>query len=646
MVIESPQQYKSLAEIEAEVEAGSQVATVKPKIIEPLDYENVLLHWKTEIISDVLRDMLQFPTDDFQISALQRQGRTLFSTVPETAEKEAHSLFVRECIKTYKSDWHVVNYKYEEYSGDFRQLPNKVLRPEKLSAHVFEVDEDVEKDEDTASLRSQKGGVSKHGWLYKGNVNGAITVTMRSFKRRYFHLDENTSKDPKGTIFLDSCMGVVQNSKVRRFAFELKMQDKSTFLLAADSEAEMEEWITTLNKILYSSFEQAMQEKKNGDLNDDDEHGKTELSTGDFQETFQTARDIESKMRSEARLKLFTLDPDTQKLDFSAIELNVQQFEEKFGKRVLVSCHDLLFNLQGCVAENEERPTTNVEPFYVILSLFDVQNNRKISANFHVDLNHPLVRQMTSGHGSGPNQLASGLPEGAVRYPKQGIFSVTCPHPEIFLVARIEKVLQGGITHCTEPYMKSSDSAKMAQKVLKNAKTACGRLGQYRMPFGWAARPVFKDASGTLDKSARFSALYRQDSSKLSDEDMFKLLTDFRKPEKMAKLPVLLGNLDVTIDSVPPDLTNCVTSSYIPVGNFEGNGQSSALLEVEEFVPCIAKCSQPFTIYKNHLYVYPKHLKYDGQKCFAKARNIAVCIQFKDSDEDEAQPLKVHLHAI
>ncbi|XP_056226488.1 dedicator of cytokinesis protein 9 isoform X1 [Seriola aureovittata] len=653
---------------------GSQLwipttALVKPKIIEPLDYENVLLQRKTQIISDVLRDMLQFPTDDFQISTLRRQGRTLFSTVPETAEKEADSLFVQECIKTYKSDWHVVNYKYEEYSGDFRQLPNKVLRPEKLAAHLFEVDEDVEKDEDTASLGSQKGGVSKHGWLYKGNMNSAISVTMRSFKRRYFHLaqlgdgsynlnfykDENTSKEPKGTIFLDSCMGVVQNSKVRRFAFELKMQDKSTFLLAADSEAEMEEWITTLNKILHSSFEQAMQEKRNGDLHDDEEHGKTDLSSGSFQDSFQTARDIESKMRSEARLKLFTLDPYTQKLDFSGIEPDVRQFEEKFGKRVLVSCNDLSFNLQGCVAENEEGPTTNVEPFYVVLSLFDVQNSRKISADFHVDLNHPLVRQMTSGSGSGQElqingsrddgllggcRLASGLPDGALDYPRQGVFSVTCPHPDIFLVARVEKVLQGGITHCTEPYMKSSDSAKMAQKVLKNAKTACSRLGQYRMPFAWAARPVFKDASGTLDKSARFSALYRQDSSKLSDEDMFKLLTDFRKPEKMAKLPVLLGNLDVTIDSVAPDVTNCVTSSYIPVRNFEGNGPGSALLEVEEFVPCIAKCSQPFTIYKNHLYVYPKLLKYDGQKSFAKARNIAVCIEFKDSDEDEAQPLK------
>uniref|UniRef100_A0A7N9AMX8 Dedicator of cytokinesis 9b n=1 Tax=Mastacembelus armatus TaxID=205130 RepID=A0A7N9AMX8_9TELE len=597
--------------------------SVKPKIIEPLDYENVLLQRKTQIISDVLRDMLQFPMDDFQVSTLRRQGRTVFSTVPETAEKEAHLLFVRECIKTYKSDWHVVNYKYEEYSGDFRQLPNKVLRPEKLATHLFEVDEDVEKDEDTASLSSQKGGVSKHGWLYKGNMNSAISVTMRSFKRRYFHLaqlgdgsynlnfykDENTSKEPKGTIFLDSCMGVVQVNKVRRFAFELKMQDKSTFLLAADSEAEMEEWISTLNKILHSSFEQAMQEKRNGDLHD----GVCVF-----------------------HILLISL-LSVLKLDFTGIEPDVRQFEEKFGKRILVSCNDLSFNLQGCVAENEEGPTTNVEPFYVVLSLFDIQNSRKISADFHVDLNHPLVRQMTLGSGNGQDlqingssgdgllggyRLTSGLPEGALQYPRQGVFSVTCPHPEIFLVARVEKVLQGGITHCTEPYMKNSDSTKMAQKVLKNAKTACSRLGQYRMPFAWAARPVFKDASGTLDKSARFSALYRQDSSKLSDEDMFKLLTDFRKPEKMAKLPLLLGNLDVTIDSVAPDVANCVTSSYIPVRNFEGNGPGSALLEVEEFVPCIAKCSQPFTIYKNHLYVYPKHLKYDGQKSFAKVRAV------------------------
>ncbi|TRY81520.1 hypothetical protein DNTS_003860 [Danionella cerebrum] len=789
---------------------------VKPKVIEPLDYESVLVQRKTQILSDVLRDMLQFPIDDFQISTLKRQGRTLCSSVPDGAEKRASSLLVQQCIKTYNSDWHVVNYKYDDYSGDFRQLPNKVPRPEKLASHVFEVDEDADKEEvniahggevtslsgrgtqaeeqvsdsevkegqseqesvievDAASLGSQRGGVSKHGWLYKANMNSAISVTMKSFKRRYFHLtqlgdgsynlnfykDEKISKEPKGTIFLDSCMGVIQNSKVRRFAFELKMQDKSTYLLAADSEGEMEDWITTLNKILHSSFELAMLERRNGELHDgltaivelgcvfyrlvedwrcsvigrrvhsDEEMGKTDTSPGNFQDSFQSARDIESKMRSETRLKLFTLDPDTQRLDLSGIEPDVKQFEEKFGKRVLVSCNDLSFNLQSCVAENEEGPTTNdfpalntpepsphspkrslyhsagtsiapikvspdqgllwnafgickiqlggtltcdigscdadiVEPFFVVLSLLDVQNSRKISADFHVDLNHYLVRSMIpsasiqiNGGVDSPQggTLLSEL-EGMLQYPRKGVFSVTCPHPDIFLVARIEKVLQGGITHCAEPYMKSSDSAKamnkhtlthikqcmrrrVAQKVLKNAKMACSRLGHYRMPFAWAARPVFKDASGILDKSARFSPLYRQDSNKLSEEDLFKLLADFRKPEKMAKLPVILGNLDVTIDNVPPDVANCVTPSYIPVRPFESSGLSEGvLLEVEEFVPCIAKCSQPFTTYNNHLYVYPKHLKFDSQKAFTKARNIAVCVEFRESDEEDAQPLK------
>uniref|UniRef100_A0A8C9XZ85 Dedicator of cytokinesis 9 n=1 Tax=Sander lucioperca TaxID=283035 RepID=A0A8C9XZ85_SANLU len=648
----------SICEITSDVpvtECFVCVLQVKPKVIEPLDYENVLVQRKTQILSDVLRDMLQFPLEDFEILTLRRQGRTLYPTVPVNAEREAQSLFVQECIKTYKSDWHVVNYKYEDYSGDFRQLPNKVSRPDKLAVHVFEVDEDVDKDEDTASLGSQKGGFSKHGWLYKGNMNSAISVTMRSFKRRYFHLtqlgdssyilnfykDEKISKEPKGTIFLDSCMGVVQNNKVRRFAFELKMQDKSTYLLASDSEGEMEDWINTLNKILHSSFEIAMQEKRNGDIHD----GVKCLSCP------QSARDIESRMRNETRLKLFTLDPDTQKLDFSGIEPDVKQFEEKFGKRVLVNCNDLAFNLQSCVAENEEGPTTNVEPFYVTLSLFDIQNGRKISSDFHVDLNHPSVRGMVPSNtsqylnGGGDThpegqRLVHGVPEAAMQYPRLGVFSVTCPHPDIFLVARIEKVLQGGINHCAEPYMKSSDSTKVAQKVLKNAKLACCRLGQYRMPFAWAARSLFKDASGTLDKSARFSALFRQDSNKLSNEDMLKLLADFRKPEKMAKLPVILGNLDVTIDNVAPDLTNCVTSSYIPVKQFDVSDKTNIFFEVEEFVPYIAKCSQPFTIYNNHLYVYPKHLKYDSQKSFAKARNIAVCIEFKDSDEEEAVSLK------
>uniref|UniRef100_A0A8C1N156 Dedicator of cytokinesis 9 n=1 Tax=Cyprinus carpio TaxID=7962 RepID=A0A8C1N156_CYPCA len=632
----------------------TSVLVVKPRVVEPLDYESVLVQRKTQILSDGLRDMLLFPLEDFQVCMLPRQIRTLCPSIPPHALREAQSLFVQECIKSYISDWHVVNYKYEDYSSDFRQLPNKVSRPDNLAQHVFEVDEDVDKDEDTASLGSQKGGLIKQGWLHKGNMNSAISVTMRSFKRRYFHLtqlgdgsynlnfykDEKINKEPKGTIFLDSCMGVVQNNRVRRFAFELKMQDKSGYVLAADSESEMDDWINTLNKILNSNFELAMQDKRNGDLHD----GVNRIQSKNFE-------DIESKMRNETRLKLFTLDPDLQKLDFSGIEPDVKPFEEKFGKRILVNCNDLSFNLQSCVAENEEGPTTNVEPFFVSLSLFDIQSGRKISSDFHVDMNHPSVKALLPPSGAqnstaapdspqAAHPTASSLTDSAIQFPRQGVFSVTCPHPDVFLVARIEKVLQGGIAHCAEPYMKNSDSAKAAQKVLKSAKMACSRLGQYRMPFAWAARPLFKDASGTVDKSARFSALYRQDGNKLSNEDVFRLLADFRKPEKMAKLPVILGNLDVTVDNVAPDLTNCVTASYLPLHQTEVVDRSRVVFEVEEFVPSIAKYSQPFTIYNNHLYVYPRHLKYDSQKSFTKARNIALCLEFRDSDEEDAVPLK------
>lgn len=46
------------------------VFQVKPRVVEPLDYESVLIQRKTQILSDGLRDMLQFPLEDFQVIRL------------------------------------------------------------------------------------------------------------------------------------------------------------------------------------------------------------------------------------------------------------------------------------------------------------------------------------------------------------------------------------------------------------------------------------------------------------------------------------------------------------------------------------------------------------------------------------------------
>ncbi|KAM3857704.1 dedicator of cytokinesis protein 11 [Diretmus argenteus] len=680
----------------------TSVVVEQPMIIEPLDYETVVFQRKAQIHSDPHRDLLLCPVDDVSQSQISRQRRTVVPSVPHNAEREARSLFAKECIKMYNTDWHVINYKYEAYSGDFRMLPSKGLKTEKLPAHVFEIDEDA-KDEDSASLCSQRGGIMKQGWLQKANINSSLSVSMRVFKRRYFYLsqlpdgsyilnsykDEKNCKDTKGSIYLDSCIDVVQCPKMRRNGFELKMQDRYSHFLAADSEAEMEEWVLTLKQALQSSTE-AGQDRRNGgdslDCNLDEDttsQGKGEsllesLGRSLHPELMKYARETDqfNKInRNEGRQKLFSLDPETQRLDFSGIEPDVKLFEERFGRRVVVSCHDLTFSLQGCVSEKGDGVLTNVEPFFISLALFDVSKSCKISGDFHVDLNPPCVRDMltdTSGQLSpssdsegggggvgeggggggggggvvmnGDGGKGNGLPvlqrvsESLLRFPTQGIFSVTNPHADIFLVARVEKVLQNGITHCAEPYIKTSDISKTAQKVLKAAKQTCQRLGQYRMPFAWAAKQVFKDAQGSLDMDGKFSPLYRQDSSKVSTDDIIKLLADIRKPEK-SKLQTIPGQLNVTIECVPPDFSNTVTSSYIPVKPFE-EGCERVSVEMEEFLPEEAKYNYPFTTYKNHLYIYPLQLKYDNQKTFAKARNIAICVQFRDSDEEGATPLK------
>ena len=49
----------------------------------------------------------------------------------------------------------------------------------------------------------------------------------------------------------------------------------------------------------------------------------------------------------------------------------------------------------------------------------------------------------------------------AILFLFQAIFSVTFPNPDVFLVARIDKILQSSISQCADNYIKAADNAKV-----------------------------------------------------------------------------------------------------------------------------------------------------------------------------------------
>ncbi|XP_061192678.1 dedicator of cytokinesis protein 7-like isoform X2 [Saccostrea echinata] len=138
--------------------------------------------------------------------------------------------------------------------------------------------------------------------------------------------------------------------------------------------------------------------------------------------------------------------------------------QEHFGHRIIVKCLQLKMELE-------------FEPLFATMALYDAREKKKISENFYFDVNQDEQKKMIMMHIHQADVSTMS---------RAACFSITYPSPDVFLVIRLEKVLQqGDISECAEPYMKE-DKAK-EDRLRSNAAQFCDRLGKYRMPFAWTA---------------------------------------------------------------------------------------------------------------------------------------------------------------
>ncbi|XP_065346303.1 dedicator of cytokinesis protein 11 isoform X2 [Cloeon dipterum] len=663
-----------------------------PEIVTPIEYEAFILKNKTLLQNDPQRELLLYPSDDVSQVILPRKFRTVLPPLPgcvvageDQLSKLAQSpLLARESLRSYNTNWNLVHYKYSSFGGTYHDLP-KTPKPEELREEIYEIDADIDAS-DESSDRSVD--ITKQGILLKGPESGQerifVNLASKTFKRRYCYLKKEVDGtyilemqkpekrgEPKSDFVMDFCTEVVKNPKRGRHAFELKFVGSSSgssskvVCFAAETEAEMNDWVAALSLIV-------AQNKQNEDKKSSERESISSPAAHAF--SFGTLKGLENSMipelvrysretdssiataRQDNRRRLFAVCPHLPEsvAKKESLEATVEPYREHFGLRLMVKCVGFSLKLHSHVGDDN---VSQIEPYFLILAIFDARDNRKLTENIQFDVNTDEAKAMlaeaisdSEENGTKENGVEasyppewSSIPHKYLNNLRQAIVSVSNPHPEVYLVLRVEKVLQGAINQSTEPYIRPGRDCKIAQKAHKTAKICCQRLGKYRMPFAWAARPLFRHTSGQLDMSAQFSPLYRQEPNKLNDEELLKMLQDFKKPDKMSRLTTIPASINISVTFITDPPENSLTTSLVPIKPFNPSSEIMASTEVAEFENHLAVENpgrQPYSVPCHHLYVYPKQLCFEAQKIFAKARNLACVVELRDSDAEDAKAIK------
>ncbi|XP_059512805.1 dedicator of cytokinesis protein 8 isoform X1 [Myotis daubentonii] len=542
--------------------------------VEPVDFEGLLMTHLNNLDVELAQELGDFTEDNLDVVFTPKECRTLQPSLPEEGvELDPH---VKDCVQTYIREWLILNQKHQGNS--------EICRFKK-----------------TGSRRDFHKTLQKQ--TFESEILECSVPRVQAGPRPLKVLCDVSGKGP-----LTAC------------DFNLRS-------LQPDQRLE--------NLLQHVSAE-------------------------DFEKQNEEAR------RTNRQAELFALYPSVDEEDAVEIRPVPECPKEHLGNRIWVKLLTLKFEIE-------------IEPLFASIALYDVKERKKISENFHCDLNSDQFKGFLRAH------TPSVAPSSQAR---SAVFSVTYPSSDIYLVVKIEKVLQQGeIGDCAEPYMviKESDGGKSKDKIEKlklQAESFCQRLGKYRMPFAWAPislasffnvstlerevtdaeSMVGRSSVGerrTLSQTRRLSeralsleengvgsnfkttnmtinSFFKQEGDRLSDEDLFKFLADYKRSSSLQRrVKSIPGLLRLEISLAPEIINCCLTPELLPVKPFSEN-RTRPHKEILEFP--IREVYVPHTVYRNLLYVYPQRLNFTNK--LTSARNITIKIQFMcGEDPSNAMPV-------
>ncbi|CAG7817944.1 unnamed protein product [Allacma fusca] len=251
-----------------------------------------------------------------------------------------------------------------------------------------------------------------------------------------------------------------------------------------------------------------------------------------------------------------------------------------------------------------------VEPYYVLISLFDVKNGRKITEDYHVLVD--IHGQIVDNH--------------------KALFRVSDANDQIYAVVRVEKTLQAADS---DAYLRGNPDGKTGSRISKSVTGSplFSNTRRYRMPLCWSARSLFRKSSGSstdatefiLDTESSFSPFYKHEKS--WDEELIKILAEIKKPEKVSKLTLVPGILKVSVESVSS-------------GQLAELHESKCAAKTNAIIEFPYHSSENFNRFVHHLYVYPVQLNLNALGGKVRARNILCRVFLRSEDDIDASPLE------